>query len=104
MYLDFTDNTVDHFTPPLEENDNRFVPGHQLNAVNDAALQFDGDDYLELASPFPSDDTHFSILVWLKQAEVDFEVAFVHIDKCTSEYGEGQCSPPTVVLFAKRGR
>eukprot|EP01052_Picozoa_sp_SAG31_P023408 SAG31_NODE_1928_length_6883_cov_6.045106_5_plen_102_part_00 len=80
------------------------VPRHQLNAVNDAALQFDGDDHLELAFPFPSDDTHFSILVWLKQAEVDFEVAFVHIDKCTSEYGEGQCSPPTVVLFAKRGR
>ena len=27
----------------------------------------------ELESPFPSSDTHFTIMVWVKPAEVDFD-------------------------------
>ena len=49
---------VDHFNPPLTDGDARYGLGRSSMPGSGAALQFDGDDFVELNSPFPSSDTH----------------------------------------------
>ena len=36
------------------------------------ALKFTGDDYVQLEAPFPSKDTHFTLILWLKPSSIDF--------------------------------
>ena len=58
-------HAVDHFKPPLKKTgDARFTRGHTTAGAREA-LSFSGDDFLELNSPFPSADTHFSIMIWM---------------------------------------
>ena len=58
-----------HFKPPLSSKDWDFAH----DGTPKGSLHFSGDDYVQLEAPFPSKDSHFTILVWLRPAEIDMD-------------------------------
>ena len=63
----------DHFNPALSgPSDERWVAG-RTGMEQSKSLLFDNDDFATLRSPFPAEDTEFSIAVWLAPRQVIFE-------------------------------
>ena len=59
---------ISHFNP-----DSRTLPyGTGHDGSENGALVFDNNDYVTLRSPFPSQDTEFTLAVWLAPREVIF--------------------------------
>ena len=59
-----------HFNPPGSEV---WADGRPGSSGSGQSLVFDNDDYVTLRSPFPAEDTEFSLAVWLAPREIVFD-------------------------------
>lgn len=66
-----TNHGESHFTPAGSEVYTAVTSPPEA-ALHGQALQFDGDDYITVDSPFPHEASDFAIVVWLAPSEIQF--------------------------------